>query len=288
MTEYERMKHVLITLDYSNRRLNDETIDYTKLINESRNKVANILNKRKFLLTAFATFKAPLVPSREKKITPDIVLTDNSNQSLHDHFRSMVNLTNYLFYDILSPKVSTSQMSSIFILDTNEKANIEYFAKEIDDIQEELLGISETVRSLQENYKIYCENLLAFIDQKDALFDSFLDYYEEYFVSDQLKNEENVVNASNKASSIRKPIVGRRKSDKSEPKKVTYEHNEEDEKDEKKDEEEEEGIVVHETPKKKRSNLVRRKSSVYMYGVPTENRFSILSKTDTGTLIRHF
>ena len=272
MTEYERMKHVLGTLDYSNRRMNDESIDYTKLINESRNKVANILNKRKMLLTALNSFKAPIEKSKLKKVTPQIILTDNSNQSLHDHFKSMVNLTNYLLYDILSPKVSTSQLSSIFILESNDKDNIEYFAKEIDDIQEDLLDISETVRKLQDNYRVYCENLLAFIDQKDALFDSFLDYYEEYFVNDQLKHAESGV--STKATIVRKPAIYKKKTEKIEQKRVTYENKEDDQEE------------IHD--KKRRSNLVRRKSSVYMYGVPTENRFSILSKTETGTLIRHF
>ena len=277
MSEYERMKHVLGTLDYSNRRLDDESIDYTKLINESRNKVANILNKRnRLLLTAFAAFnKTPLEKTKEKKVTPDIILTDTSNKSLHDHFKSMVNLTNYLFYDILlSPKLCPkTQMTPIFVFESNEKNEIDYFAKEIDSIQEDLMDICDTVKHLQDNYRVYCENLLAFIDQKDALFDLFLDYYEEYFVSDQVKHETN--NNAPKASTIRKPVIGRKKSDKTEPKRVTYEINEE--------------VDVQESEvKKRRSNLVRRKSSVYTYGVPTENRFSILSKTETGTLIRHF
>ena len=70
MSEYERMKHVLGTLDYSNRRLDDESIDYTKLINDSRNKVANILSKRnRLLLTAYTAFKTPLEKTKEKKVT---------------------------------------------------------------------------------------------------------------------------------------------------------------------------------------------------------------------------
>jgi hypothetical protein len=278
MSEYERMKHVLGTLDYSNRRLDDESIDYTKLINESRNKVANILNKRnRLLFTALTAFKTPLEKTKEKKVTPDIILTDTSNKSLHDHFKSMVNLTNYLFYDILlSPKVCPkTQMTPIFSFESIEKNEIDYFAKEIDSIQEDLMDISDTVKQLQDNYRVYCENLLAFIDQKDALFDLFLDYYEEYFVSDQIKHETNNNGPPSKASVMRKPVIGRKKSDKTEPKRVTYENNEE--------MDEQESDV-----KKKRSNLVRRKSSVYMYGVKTENRFSILSKTETGTLIRHF
>ena len=151
MSASERMKHVLGTLDYSNRRLNDENIDYSKLINESRNKVASILNKRRLLLSAVDAFKVPL--NQETKIKSEIILENESDQSLHDYFKSMMNLTNYLLYGILSPLKSTSisiiSVVPIFSLEANEQASVEYFAKEIDSIQEELLDISDSVKKIE-------------------------------------------------------------------------------------------------------------------------------------------
>ena len=257
MSAFDRMKQVRTLLDYSNRRAND-TIDYTKLINDSRDKVVSILNKRSIRSAEQASIVV-------KQVKPMIILSEDSNKSLHEHFKSMVNLTNYLMYDVLTPQLTT-QLTPIFSMDRTELASMEYFATEIDSIQNDLLDISYTIKKMQDSYRIYCENLLRLCDQKDVLFDLFLDYYEEYFVRDQLKL---------KSSSSRKQAAGAMK--KAEKTAEKRNNNATDNDDDNEDD-----------TKKRRSHLLRRKSSVYTYGVPTENRFAILSKTESGTLIRHF
>ena len=289
MSAFERMKQVrtlLVTgIDYTGN------IDYSRLINESRNRCFDIINKRHNFTFITTKIRKDNELGEELSVKNVLDLSDDCNKNLQDHFKSMLKLTSYLFYDRLDlneSAVSIKPNKCIFELDEKEITDLEYFASEIDAIQDDLIDINTTVKKLQENYRTYCENFLRLCDQKDALFDMYLDYYEEYFINDQC--QPNAAKASKpkrkKTSSIcksaEKTSKSRKGSEKSEHENeardlVSWE-----------DEESNETIERIDMPKKSKSNLARRKSSIYMYGVPTENRFSILSKTEKGTFIKHY
>lgn len=138
---------------------------------------------------------------------------------------------------------------------------------------------------------MYYEDLLGICDKKDELFEIFLDYYEEYFL-----------NLPKKIPNMNSDLV------RSYHKLSVKDDNSEDECLSDLDVEYNFGSVINngsnennnsnniqnfkrnsEKTKQIKSKFARRKSSIYSYSIPTENRFSILSRTENGaTLVKHF
>ena len=124
---------------------------------------------------------------------------------------SMLALTHYILYDALPPSLTTRRRGArsrsrsrhppgsaqrattslttrptvIFpTLSERDTCDIVHFASELDAVQTELLALVRDIGRVQAAYRRYYESLLDFCDEKDALFERFLDYYEEYIVGD--------------------------------------------------------------------------------------------------------
>ena len=219
---------------------------------------------------------------------------------------SMSKLAQFVLYD------SSTDLKCLFDLSECDKKDIDYYAKEIDSIQSELSDINDRIAQIRNSYKSYNEDFLRLCDDKDVLFELFLDYYEEYFLEpinpskdlptpdSMTRNNRNrkkstsnnnnsnsgktarrkrsrSVSVSRRATSVSKssqPVVKMRTT-------VVDENNSG-------DEDTLSALDESKSHGNKRLQL-RRRSSIYIYSVPTENRFSILSRTEDGnTLLKHY
>lgn len=258
-----------------------------KLINESALKVKN-LTGRKALVNIENTNSSSSgsINQRTDKIpclAIDHLITLNSEKSI----TSMVKLTNYVLYDDLGVKSDTiaDVKQCLFELGETDLAQVKHFADEIDSIQIELSELADKIKSIEASYKSYYENFLSLCDKKDELFELFLDYYEEYFLNTGDQNEScRMLLSKSNAKSSSKSKVNKATSSSTKDKSTKPKSNTDQDKH---DDDENEMDEMEFRPKNAKSNIVRRKSSIYIYSVPTENRFSILSKTDSGTLIKH-
>jgi hypothetical protein len=286
---------------------------FSKLIQDSRNKVASILSKHSGgLLSNYLDNHDNLNANK---------INNNYNNEIQDDdiFKSMTKLTNFVLYDNKDYNSScNSNNCNIFNLNDKEKSELEYFSREIDSIQDELIDLNENIKSYNESYKRYCENFLKLCDQKDELFEMFLDYYEEYFINDEnsLLNESlltpqpakqhqnerpsrntNVTNKKRKSSKSNKPnhhlqlqpidlndvnlnttsittttttnttnIASNNNNNNSNNNNNHYQSVNVN------------NVNSRSNKKRSASKIARRNSILYMYSVPTENRFSILSK----------
>jgi hypothetical protein len=130
--------------------------------------------------------------------------------------------------------------SCLFDLNETEVREIAYFAQEIDEIGHELNDLSEKFSAYKHNYANYCRNFLELCDRKDVLFNQYVDYYKEYILN---KDEQSVRKKLNeKLNSLSNSSKDRTESTSNRP------------------------------------DALSIKPQIYMYSVPTENRFSILSK----------
>ena len=170
------------------------------------------------------------------------------------YFDSMLQLTSFILYNKEPDGEAHSgpQQESVFDMSQQDLRELSDFAKELDMIESDLTDITNLMRSYKESHRIYCENLLSLIDQKDLLMDLFLDYYNEYY---------------KRPSKL--PKTGRRTKKRHQKRPV----------------------VLFAKPTLSPALMVEDESKpapVYVYSVPTENRFSILAKNKSATLMKRF
>jgi hypothetical protein len=179
------------------------------------------------------------------------------------YLNSMLELTSFILYnDFTSVSSNLKPSECLFKLNNEDLRELEYFATELDTIEADLVDININIKAYQNSYKIYCNNLLKLIDQKDLLTDMFLDYYEEYFLKPQTKHS----NISKKTPKYNNKCI--KESDKTKRSSSSSSDDSQ-----------------NTMPLKlKRS----RSTVIYVYSVPTENRFSVLAKSKQGTLIKHY
>ena len=273
---------------------------YRKLINESKQRCRDLIDRSSLLSTS------------NKKETNAIMMIGNREEL--ECLSTMKKLADYVLYDFGSLSdykqyLTTSGNKSIdrkcqFDLDDKERGEINYLATELDSIECELVDISRTIERIRSSYKSYNEKFLRLCDQKDVLFEAFLDYYAEYFLVDEFSNSDSAkkpvvtssgrtrkksTNMPNRTSTRSRTRGGSRSVSAFGGAKTVQEAASKRQnstarvlrrslRDENVNEEEEEGD-------KRKPN---RRASIYVYSVPTENRFSILSKSERGTLLKHY
>lgn len=249
----------------------------SRIIADSKAKVVNLLNRNNNIIKPVVVFDSisnSIYYSTSdntalvKKTKPtETNKPDKTTNLPGDYFSSMLNLTNYMLYE---------NGKLIFDLDTTDKSTVEYLASEVDAIQQELFDISETLVRMRTSYKNYYENLLNLCDRKDELYELFLDYYEEYYMNDESRQQKKLrlsQTKSRKMSQIDKKKNGST-SDTTKSSRVS--DTEEKEYD---STGESESLLGDMMPVDRRDVMrkIKRKSSMYLYSIPTENRFSILT-----------
>lgn len=158
---YDRMKQVKELLANSSLHLSPllNLNNITRLLNESKSKVSNLLANSKSSATISGT----------------------------KEFTSLTKLTNFVLYDDPDANQTATCLFDLSELDQNQ---VKFFANEIDAIEKELSEMNSHIRSIKNAYKTYHENLLSLCDRKDELFELFLDYYEEYFLNENQKTNK--------------------------------------------------------------------------------------------------
>jgi hypothetical protein len=302
MSTYDKVKHVrtLLASSANNMSLmkqplminnqalitNGGGLNFTnisKLIAESKTKVVNLLNRQQQMSNnnSLTNQYRVIFDSKKNRVTclvnkneihaskEDDKRIESSNSSISNecYFESMLDLANFVLFE--NEKLIFTDLTEL------DKSSIDYFAQEIDSVQKDLLDIFEQVNRMKSTYKNYCENLLILCDQKDELCEQFLDYYDEYIIGESCNAKKLKKKSNNKTKS----------SKKNDP---NQENRTENEKDEHEEEEAMENFDVEDIFKftKPVAKLVRRKSNIYSYSVPTENRFSILGKIEKGPPIK--
>jgi predicted HTH domain antitoxin len=274
MSAYDRMRQVKellsntssLSLQLTNR-INFNQI--SQLINQSKTKVTSLLNNHQHNQYATSSFE------KRSNTKADLVLVLDLNAE--KKLNSMTNLTNFVLYDDIdssSPYQNAERSVCLFDLSELDQDQVKYFASEIDEIETELTDLTSHIKSIKTAYKTYYESFLNLCDRKDELFELFLDYYEEYFLNteEKLSMSKLAKKAKLNSKSLQKELKTR--------KSCLKESSNSDEDDD--------CHMDMEKSRNYKSKILRRKSSIYIYSVPTENRFSILSKSDTGTLIKHY
>jgi hypothetical protein len=197
-----------------------------------------------------------------------------NSQADADSLNSMLKLTEYLLYDFKSlekekkleetdePNSSRSRSSRrrvvattvtaphdcLFDINEREQRETVRLADEIDSIQEELSEINDSIKRMQNAYKSYYENFLKWIDEKDKLLEQFIDYYEEYI---QIKEKESDVKRNVNGNRGGK-LTAHRKKQNSSLKTPTQ---------------------ISDDNEQQQLYCDRKPSIVYLYNVPTENRY---------------
>ena len=171
MSAYDRMKHVKDILSNPGLKSSISLKSISRLINDSKSKVNQILSN-----------KPPAAAD----------------------FSSMKNLTNYVLYDDIEPSKSSDCLFDLSDLDQNQ---VKYFAGEIDAIETELVDMTAQIKSLQNSYKTYYEDFLSLCDRKDELFELFLDYYEEYILNNNDEDKQIIKPATVNKTKIRPKVT---------------------------------------------------------------------------------
>ena len=145
--------------------------EYSQLLSESRAKCNNILNRRPGKAVAVVQRPPPPPPP-----PPPIM--------------SMVKLTNFVLYDddndnyndnkSIGPLSPPPRGVCLFALNESDLDDIGFLGHEIDAVHDELNELYVAIRKHHAAYRSYCERLLKLCDEKEALFEMFVDYYEEY------------------------------------------------------------------------------------------------------------
>ena len=100
---------------------------------------------------------------------------NNNNKDEIIMFNSMLELTDFILYD------NNQQDECIFTnINENEINEIKLICNELDLLYDDLNEINAKLIKYKQSYRIYCDSLLKLCDDKDKLFEMFLDYYNEY------------------------------------------------------------------------------------------------------------
>jgi hypothetical protein len=185
-----------------------------------------------------------------------------------DSLDSMLKLAEYLLHDKNQEEKTISSSSRsrravhecLFDIKESDQRETVRLADEIDSIQEELNEIDESIKRMKQAYKSYYENFLKWVDEKDKLLKKFIDFYEEYI----LAKEDDVTRAKSRNNGNSK-VAARIKKHSSSLKKLPpryYSNN------------------VASSEFGEQLNTNRKPSIVYLYNVPTENRYLPLLLTN--------
>jgi hypothetical protein len=100
-------------------------------------------------------------------------------------FNSMLELTDFILYD------NNQQDECIFTnINENEINEIKLICNELDLLYDDLNEINAKLIKYKQSYRIYCDNLLKLLDDKDKLVVMFLDYYNEYIEEEEEKQQQ--------------------------------------------------------------------------------------------------